>query len=837
MIGCATRFLHETGRLRYFGSEVNTDGTSCPSSPTKTAETNTLSDNGLESPLSPRGSSRLSSNLMTSVLKRFSRGDSNYNHADSLSARDSFFLSDNELQRVLDDTVYISPSWLCDVLKGVIRHERESLLRYFLTTDNQLMVRRVKRVLKTGRLHASLCEYTYPATEQTRTYWSSCLSHYESSLWDKDVVTSKDDIKRAFSLLSGFDLIAVKDQEFLIPTMLRSCNYMESTHYHSDMECRHRQIIEYISLPNGFFERIVIKINRKMFYSTMTSNTAHFYSLGDFGGILVSSNDLCTKLSISTTSNVILRDILYEITQVEYFFPGLQRQKVIYDTIGTDKMADETQVLIVGSSVSKVCMRIRNELQKNCPDLLVDTHAGKAYTTEKLKCRVAIICVDNRLSDTVQAVSMISALHDHGITMIPLIFEGYEIAKENNNNWWPSNIPALSSHKLYVDIRKEFHSPIREILIPVVKRHLNQLHSRTCNTSEDVILCDMCKVDCVDTISHFRKASCSLLLEEWHSKALEIHSEGVPFNSPLALSIKNPPIVICGNGHSKNVTDLMSTSVVKDLIPCPVCVRSLESKPFLFDRGELILQFEDELKKTGVVSCPLCIAAKRPSKFSITDILNTDVFFSYSWGRESLNQNLVLPFARKIELETDIMCWLDVQGGLSEGQDHIREMVSGVSKCSVFIMCVTDGYATSENCRREFVACSKMGKFIIPLLMPQNQNKITGVSSDGWSGTTSPWWKHFEMLAPDAVDPDDSSSKIAWFLLDSYKPVDLRAMKREEYMSSAGEEIICRILSRLHRGGDNRFLQHKEELNIIHKIKTRENDGGEDRGEDTDIKN
>ena len=208
---------------------------------------------------------------------------------------------------------------------------------------------------------------------------------------------------------------------------------------------------------------------------------------------------------------------MQEINQVELFFPGLRRQNV-YIT-DSDNIVDETQVLIVGSSVSIACMRIKNALKMRCPDLLVDTQAGRPYTPAKIKCRVAIICVDNRLSDTVQAVSIINSLHEHGITMIPIIFEDYVVT--DCNNWWPMEIPCLSSHKLFVDIRSDFHSSIKNGLIPVLKKYLNQWHGKTEHAFDDTILCDVCKIDCVDNTSHFSRVSYTLLLEEWYSKILE----------------------------------------------------------------------------------------------------------------------------------------------------------------------------------------------------------------------------------------------------------------------------------------------------------------------------
>ena len=73
-----------------------------------------------------------------------------------LSFHDSFRITDKDVEDTLADTVYISPTWLCNVLKGVIRHDRDCLLRYFINCNDQIMIRRVKRLLICGRMHSSL---------------------------------------------------------------------------------------------------------------------------------------------------------------------------------------------------------------------------------------------------------------------------------------------------------------------------------------------------------------------------------------------------------------------------------------------------------------------------------------------------------------------------------------------------------------------------------------------------------------------------------------------------------------------------------------------------------
>lgn len=83
----------------------------------------------------------------------------------------------------------------------------------------------------------------------------------------------------------------------------------------------------------------------------------------------------------------------------------------------------------------------------------------------------------------------------------------------------------------------------------------------------------------------------------------------------------------------------------------------------------------------------------------ILDVINCDVFVSYNWGYQKSTQVLIKPLIQKIELDTNSVCWFDIQGGLSAGQDIIREMEVGVANCIVFLLFLSDSYILSTNCR------------------------------------------------------------------------------------------------------------------------------------------
>lgn len=709
-----------------------------------------------------------------------------------ISVRETFMLSEKDVEDTLNDTIYISPSWLCNVLKGVIRHERDSLLRYFIKNNDQVMIRRVKRLLVCGRMHSSLAPFTYPMTAGSNEYWENNLSAYERELWPSAIVRSQGDIIRAFSVLSGFDLLAVKGHEFIIPSLLSTGTYLKASlsSYEQPYQC----VFEYISLPSGFFERIIIRLGRLMSHVDMTSSAANLYSLGNSASMYVSI-DTAAKICVNASSRVIFDDIKGEIYQVEHFFPGLYRTKIVESN--QEKINDIAQILIVSSSVSKISTPLYSLIRSRYPKLIIAQQAGKPYSSDILRSRIAIVCIDKGLSRVQRAVSCIKSLHANGTFLIPVIMNGYQIS--DYTNWWPVELPEFEFHKLFVDLRSNFEIQVVDNLLPVVMKQLNEWRGNVtpeCLASLESIPCNQCVVECCPSYSCFSLETCKKYIDDWYTLKLRMYEAS---SNGISSLVANVPPIKCANGHPYDPNEAISHSVVRDTIPCPLCIRDSTKTPYFFDRGDLIARFEDDVKKVGMVSCPTCTLMGRPGAFRIVDLLNTDIFVTYNWGNKKLSQQFIIPFVRKIELETDILCWFDIHGGLSAGQDHIQEMNIGVSKCSIFIVCLTDQYVVSENCLREFIQSAKLGKYMIPLLLPRVT--VNGEESIGWSGeNTVDWWRHAEKISVGLHDPDNRTSKIPWFVLQNFEPIDLRKLSESEYMSIACEEIICRILNRLHRG-------------------------------------
>lgn len=631
---------------------------------------------------------------------------------------------------------------------------------------------------------------------------------------------SESDIIRAFSVLSGFDLVAVKGHEFIIPSLIGPCNFLKSSEAHKSVDQLYECTFEYLSLPSGFFERIIIRLTRLMSHMDMTAKAAYLYSLGNVGSVFVSNQKDASRLLISASAKALFDVIKNEVVKVEQFFPGLHRQSLSEST--DPRINDIPQILIVSSSVSMVGSKIQAIIHAKHPSLVIKHQAAKSFhLPDVLNARIGIICMDKNIHKTKHAISCVKSLFSEGTFLIPVIMEGYEIS--NYTHWWPSVLPELESHKLFVDLRENIEIQVNKQLLPVVIKKLNDWRGKTASAlnNSNAILCEQCVIDCCSTFSSFQRDACRNCIDEWYTKKLSSYAK--------AEDVDEDPSVSCANGHVYDPRVLISKTSARDSIPCQSCLAASVSKPFLFDREELILQFEDDIKKVGLISCPDCVSAGRSGTFHIVDVLNTDVFFTYNWGNGRLTQNFIVPFVRKIELETNILCWFDIHGGLTAGQDHIKEMSAGVAKCSIVVLCLTDSYVTSQNCQREFIQSVKLGKYIIPILLPQFF--VDGVESVGWSGSdaTSSWWKHAEELTSVnncGNDPDNNDQKIPWFILQNFHPIDLRTLngkttkktitayngeegKKEnnshennanEYLSTAGEEIICRVLARLHRG-------------------------------------
>ena len=267
---------------------------------------------------------------------------------------------------------------------------------------------------------------------------------------------------------------------------------------------------------------------------------------------------------------------------------------------------------------------------------------------------------------------------------------------------------------------------------------------------------------------YFNRAECLAEKEAFTKKSLQQRGYGTRREQLM------PPTMICSKGHKMLIKDILSSGAIQDSVPCPSCLLHPENvPPWCFSRGELLTFFDEENdKRQGTMTCPKCTKLNIPP-IRILEILAPEVFLSYQWGMrvedDSMNgyyitQEFVKKYRKKIELEADVLCWLDVGGGLTKGQELLKQIEEGIEGAFVALIFLSDAYVMSENCRKEFGFISRGGKAIVPILLPPPAIKLGGRKeevSTGWTGELAvdpqtrarnpSWWSHTQVEA--ALNP------------------------------------------------------------------------------------
>ena len=279
--------------------------------------------------------------------------------------------------------------------------------------------------------------------------------------------------------------------------------------------------------------------------------------------------------------------------------------------------------------------------------------------------------------------------------------------------------------------------------------------------------------------------------------------------------------------HRLSAAELLSTGVIYEAVPCPQCVQSEDLPPYTFNRKKCVEWFSDDNEqKIGSMSCPRCKSKGRVSQFRIVDLVAPQVFFSYNWGKQKngawSTQVYITPLRRRMELQADLLVWQDVCGGMGFGDNHKVEMLEGIKKATVVVIFLSDAYVNSPNCQREYLHAVRNSKFIIPVLVPPDNDSRFSDPADpqycansGWTGEYDAdnhrrhWWRHIfkvirrtadGVLGPLKNDPDQPSTMIDWSMLGRFEPIDMRNAETAFEADSPQEKVLIkRIQSRFHR--------------------------------------
>lgn len=476
---------------------------------------------------------------------------------------------------------------------------------------------------------------------------------------------------------------------------------------------------------------------------------------------------------------------------------------------------------VLGAS-AEVMQELRRSLALEVDALAKMSPAGrqKAMNDESRAAigdaRVVLLCVDADLESNAATRVLLAEALRRRLDLIPLIFPGYDIS--DYAQWWPESMPELQSHALFVDCRREplaLDATVSNELLPQVHKFLEEWRGEAAdNTAVQDVLPKVPCSECVDAgvpEPHlFDREATRELLVRWRRDCLRRNSANaalIPQDSGGDRELR----VECNAGHRILASEVLSRAVIYDSLACPQCVRHCEVPPYCFKRSRCLLYFsEDNQGRVGSLECSRCLAAGRNPTIRVLDIVAPEVFVSYNWGVSTVGsdgakkystQTIVKPLRHRLELEDDLVCWLDVGGGMGAGQNLKVEMAEGVRKCTVVVVFLSDAYVNSNNCKREIEHTLSMGKYIVPVLLPDRGELPNGISS-GWTGAgpeASDWWTHAHRVSRDQTHPD-SGHIMSWSGLKHFVPIDMRGDGQALPRSPAELEIRRRVLSRFHRG-------------------------------------
>ena len=195
----------------------------------------------------------------------------------------------HEAAKILD-CVSIDPAWMIDSLKGLIRHSREALLKFFGSesslepAEKKTWLRRVQRLAIYGILHAELVTFLWPKgrTALSVTYWEWADSQQDGGLWPRPLASSADDYSKVLSLLSGCGILhKVDEHEFLAPALLANTqrDRLDARAYTQSHGLVHATVMVPI-VPDGFFTKLLIKLRPCYSHMDFTVFAAALYGRG-----------------------------------------------------------------------------------------------------------------------------------------------------------------------------------------------------------------------------------------------------------------------------------------------------------------------------------------------------------------------------------------------------------------------------------------------------------------------------------------------------------------------------------------------------------------------------
>jgi GTPase SAR1 family protein/tetratricopeptide (TPR) repeat protein len=764
-------------------------------------------------------------------------------------------------ERTFSSTVYLSPHFMVSAMKGLIRHDRQSLQDFLAEKGPRLMLRRTNRFNATGRLHEQLIPFLWPSSYASKEYWAWVCDRNEGerALWSEDVVKKEDDLTQITQLLEGFNLMVKPEgeSEYLVPGVLPPAKMQGlSAHAFPDQKfLKLKTTHTYANrLPPGAFQRIVVQVARQATWSDFRGYKAVFYLLGNVAVLdtaSVSSSDLspssgsvvCWYSSGKGVHHIIGK----AVKTMEDFFPGLCRSGLQEE--GSQLSFSEPIQILILAAIDEQARHIETAVKSASKKLKLDLVIERQVppSTLNLECiRVVLVCLSPAVSSSHECCEQIKTYLKEGhVRIVPVLLYGCDSIKsllfkgemkfleEELETYQPFDLRACSlmvhqiraeldaqiaeeeedrernhkkenerrqrsgtellppfkpiskedKEKLEQDSLREVQERIEkqeqmaesaikdklmlQILWPLLRDWRAQPASQsatgsTRGTSSDRLIC---------TCGYaFDRQHCINLLEEF-SETSETSGSSMTFPCPKCK--KNLQF------EYRELSDLISSPEVK---PCPHC--QVEGKKGLFEARESRLQMEEEHERRHYsMQCHVC-----KKEVSLFDVFPPEVYVSAAYGSDI---QYVKTLLKEVEVEADVLIWF-ARGG---SKYELGESRRAASLANVTLVLLSEAYAASLACAEELQTAVQAGKLIIPVLLPDVGKGCEMPQNVNTNGVEE-YWGRIVQYRKDSGKAD----VINWMLLCQLVPVFLPEQSITTInMVSIVNKLVSRITSRLHR--------------------------------------
>jgi len=384
--------------------------------------------------------------------------------------------SDEELQADgLLGTVYIDVEWCAGVFRGLIRHQRDCLLRYFggrvkgHKSHDRTLFSLSKRLMVEGVLHQNIMPYLWPQDHRSREYWeilrSGAFGKIEQELWPEEqgnMANSQEDYLQIQNLMIRFGIMTrVSVEEFFVP-------YMKANTHRRTLDsravayndCPYLHKFAYKGTPEHFFWRLSVSLAATFKDNQIGVNYSAHYSRGT-KVFLSFSQEEEDVLTVRSTHRRCVEQIKTCVSQLEAKYPGLRRVKranMEKHEVVSLELDQAVQVFISHSSEAKAASEtLEAALLHLDPGMQVSTsHTHRNDAKHIPNTRIFIPLIDHRYHRSKRCHQEFEDACVQGCSVIPLVMPTFEFpvgddGRPNYQQWWPQVLQRLEKYPLFIN--------------------------------------------------------------------------------------------------------------------------------------------------------------------------------------------------------------------------------------------------------------------------------------------------------------------------------------------------------------------------------------------------